>query len=148
MAVSAADLEGFTLETEKKPDKVSGVTVSQIPEILVKLLATEAPKALKDPEYELVLRVPVKAPKPLKDDASADAKAEHAKATEAAEKQAESVVKQLALYAAAWGKGQDPKLYIHKVQNRKDMPKNHARLAVELDSDVPSENRPGRRAGR
>lgn len=148
MALSDSDLEGFTLETEKKPDKVYGVTVSQIPEILVKLLETEAPKALKDPEYELVLRVPVKHPKPLKEGASTEAQAAHKEATEAAEKQAESVVKQLALYAAAWGKGQDPKLYIHKVQNRKDMPKNHARLAVELDSEVPSENRPGRRAGR
>jgi hypothetical protein len=145
MALSNADLEGLELVTERKPEKAGGVTVSQIPENLVKLLTAEAPKALADSDHELILRVPVRLPEPLKDNATAEAKAAHAEATSEAHKRANDTAKQLTLYAAAWGKGQTPKLYIHKVPNRKDMPANHARLAVEDWDKVPKENRPGRR---
>jgi hypothetical protein len=120
---------------------------------LVKYLETEAPKALADKDYELILTVPVKVeePKALPKDATAEQKTTHAQQGEAylkAVEKATSTAKQLALYAAAWGKGQDPKLYIHKVQNRRDMTGNVARLAVDKWEDVPADNRPGRRAGR
>jgi hypothetical protein len=96
---------------------VAGVTSVEIPEGLAKLLAEHVPTALKDADFELTLTA--------KDEATA---------------------KKLALYARAWGARQEPKLYIHKVPNRRDMPANVARLAVEKDEEVPAENRPGRRA--
>lgn len=145
MALSNSDLEGMELVSERKPEKAGGVTVSQIPEMLVKLLTAEAPKALADQDYELILRVPVRAPAPLPEKATDEQKAAHKAETEAAEKKAVETAKQLTLYAAAWGKGQDPKLYIHKVPNRKDMPAHHARLSVQKWDDVPKDNRPGRR---
>jgi hypothetical protein len=95
---------------------VAGVVQGEIPAMLAKLLEVEVPKALKDPDYELQLTA--------KD---------------------ESKVKKLAGYARAWGGRQEPKLYIHKVPNRRDMPANVARLVVELESNVAAENRPGRR---
>lgn len=95
---------------------VGGVTETAIPEGLAKLLAEHAPKALNDPDFELTLTA--------KDEATA---------------------KKLALYARAWGARQTPKLYIHKVPNRRDMGTNVARLAVDKDEDVKPENRPGRR---
>ena len=104
----------FSMTVERKPE--GGVTVSQLPPALVKLLQEYAPKALADKDFELILTA--------KDKATAQ---------------------KLALYARAWGNGQEPKLYIHKVPNRRDMKDNVARLAVELDSDVNPENRPGRR---
>lgn len=105
----------FSIATTRKP--VPGVTAGVIPPKLAEMLAVEAPKALKDTDYELVLTA--------KDEPTA---------------------KKLALYARAWGAQQEPKLYIHKVPNRRDMGANIARLAVELDSEVSAENRPGRRA--
>lgn len=135
MALTDTDLEGMTLVTERKPEKAGGVTVSHIPAPLVALLEQEAPKALKDKDYELILRVPVR----HAEDATAEDKAKaHATAI--------STMKQLVLYSAAWGKGQTPKLRITKVPNRrddKDTPM--ARLKVENDEEVPAENRPGRR---
>jgi hypothetical protein len=95
---------------------VAGVVETEIPEGLAKLLAEHAPKALGNTDYELTL-------------------------TAKDEKQA----KILAGYARAWGARQEPKLYIHKIQNRRGMESNLARLAVELDTDVPAENRPGRK---
>lgn len=157
MAYSTADLtsdlEGFELAAEVKPDKTSGVTVSQMPETLVKMLAEHAPKALADDSHELVLRVPVKVDKskvPATTDKSTPAeKAEALKAlgeaTAEAQARATATVKLLAGYATAWGKGQEPKLYITKTPNRKDMPNWHARLSVKKWDDVPTENRPGRR---
>lgn len=145
MALSASDLEGFELAPERKPEKAGGVTVSTIPAPLVSLLETHAPKALEDKNFELILRVPVRGPDALSEKATEAEKAAHKVATDEAEKKAVSTLKQLALYAAAWGKGQTPKLYIHKVPNRKDMPATHARLSVEKDEDVKPENRPGRR---
>lgn len=145
MPLTAEDLAGLEIVTERKPEKAGGVTVSQIPEFLVNLLKQESPKALADNDHELILRVPVRLPEPLTDKATDEAKAAHKEATEAATKKANETAKQLTLYAAAWGKGQTPKLYIHKVPNRKDMPSNHARLAVEDWDKVPKENRPGRR---
>lgn len=96
---------------------VGGVTLTALPEKLVEALEREVPKALEDPDYELTLTA--------KD---------------------EKAAKRLALYARAWGARQDPKLYIHKVPNRRDMAGNIARLAVEKDENVKPENRPGRRA--
>jgi hypothetical protein len=95
---------------------VGGVTEGQIPEKLAALLAQHAPKALSEPDYELTLTA--------KDEATA---------------------KRLALYARAWGARQEPKLYITKVPNRRDMAKNIARLSVRKDEEVPAENRAGRR---
>lgn len=145
MALTENDLEGLEIVTERKPEKAGGVTVSQIPAFLVNLLTQEAPKALADNDHELILRVPVRGPDKLSDKATDAEKATHKEATDAAVKKATETAKQLTLYAAAWGKGQTPKLYIHKVPNRKDMPSNHARLAVEDWDKVPKENRPGRR---
>jgi hypothetical protein len=106
----------FSIVTAHKP--VGGVTMVEIPAALAAMLAENTPKVL-DPKTdvdELVLTA--------KDEATA---------------------KKLALYARAWGARQEPKLYIHKVPNRRDMGANVARLAVELDAEVPAENRPGRK---
>lgn len=137
MALTDADLEGFELSAEVKPEKTSGVSVSTIPAVLVKLLEKAVPKVLdpKDPTDEITLSLPYKA---------FPQETEKEKVTES-RKEVEGNVKQLALYAAAWGKGQEPKLYIHKLPNRKEMSANVARLAVEKWEDVPKENRPGRR---
>jgi hypothetical protein len=145
MALTNEDLEGFELATERRPEKAGGVTISHIPASLVTLLEQEAPKALADTAYELVIRVPVRGPAPLSDKATDAEKTAHKEATAAAEEKAVSTAKQLSLYTAAWGKGQTPKLYISKIPNRKTMPGNHARLRVKLWDDVPAENRPGRR---
>lgn len=156
MAVTDSDLEGFELVSEKKPEKAGGVTISTIPAMLVKLLESEAPKALADKDYELILRMPVRVDlsdiAEVTEESTDKEKAQYeqavAKAKDEANKKAISTLKQLTLYAAAWGKGQEPKLYIHKVPNRKDMPETTARLAVDKWEDVPADNRPGRRAGR
>lgn len=95
---------------------VGGVTDVAIPPRLAKLLAEKVPEVLKDADHELTLTA--------KDEASA---------------------KKLALYARAWGMRQDPKLYIKKIPNRRDMGDNIARLTVAKDADVTAENRPGRR---
>jgi hypothetical protein len=96
---------------------IAGVTEGEIPPALAKLLETHAQKALTEADYELTLTA--------KDEIQA---------------------KKLAGYARAWGARQTPKLYIHKVPNRRDMTKNVARLAVELDDEVAPENRPGRKS--
>jgi hypothetical protein len=144
MAINDSDLEGFELVSTKRPEKAGGVTVSQIPAMLVKLLEQEAPKALstkaKPSDYEIILSIPVRHTPDEKKSGK-----ENAEAKAEAEKAAKNTVQQLASYAAAWGKGQEPKLYIHKIPNRKDMADNVARLAVELDSEVGKDNRPGRR---
>jgi hypothetical protein len=153
--VTDSDLEGFELVPERKAEKAGGVTISQIPAGLVALLKEHAPKALNDRNYELVLRVPVKVPAPpalteaqikALDDKASKARVEQITTYHEALEKAVDTVKQLALYSVAWGKGQDPKLYINKIPNRKDMPPNHARLGVKLDTDVAPENRPGRNA--
>lgn len=95
---------------------VAGVTQGTVPEGLAKLLAAHVPAALADKDHELQLTA--------KD---------------------ETAAKKLALYARAWGAQQEPKLYIHKIPNRRDMPANVARLEVQLDSEVTAENRPGRK---
>lgn len=154
MPLTDQDLEGFELVSEPKPDKASGVTISEIPATLVKLLTEHAPKALADQSYELVLRVPVRVDSskvPATTDKSTPAEKAAAlaaldEATAEAQKAATKTAKLLASYATAWGKGQtDPKLYITKVPNRKDMPDWHARLSVKNWDDVPKDNRPGRR---
>ena len=132
MALTDVDLSGLEVEAEARPEKGSKVEVSEIPAALVKRLETEAPRALKDKNYEVVLRLPYD-PKETDDE----------KATSLAH--VSGVIRQLTLYAAAWGKGQTPKLYIHKRPNRKGVEGNVARLAVEDWEKVPAENRPGRR---
>jgi hypothetical protein len=112
----ADDFGEFEVVATHKP--VSGVTEGQIPERLAAMLATHAPKALTEADYELTLTA--------KDEATA---------------------KRLALYARAWGARQEPKLYITKVPNRKDMGAHVARLSVKKDEDVSVDNRPGRRSG-
>jgi hypothetical protein len=102
----------ITLDRKPKP----GITVGQVPPVLARALAENAPKALVDPDFELTLTA-----------------------------RDEKTAKLMAGYARAWGAQQTPKLYIHKVPNRRDMPANVARLAVELDESVPPENRPGRK---
>lgn len=154
MALTDADLEGFTLVSERRPEKAGGVTVSQIPATLVKLLESEAPKALADKDHELILRLPVRpdySEVPEVNDKSTEAeKAANAKAKAEADSKALALamgnVKQLALYATAWGKGQDPKLYITRQPPRKDEKDVPiARLKVRKDEDVPAANRAGRR---
>lgn len=170
MALSDSDLDGFTSEVEEIPSKTQGVSVSTIPTALVNLLEKQIPTILDQKGKEIILRVPVKATKPqpigdaptLPEGATKEQKAEHEAATkahqeayqgyvkalaeyQAAEKKATDTVKQLCLYAGAWGKGQTPKLYVRKVMNRKDMPGYHARLAADTWSKVPEDNRPGRR---
>jgi hypothetical protein len=92
---------------------VAGVTEVQIPKALSDLLAKHVPTVLKDGDHELTLTA--------KDEAAA---------------------KKLALYARAWGARQEPKLYIKKIPNRRDMAVNVARLEVRKDEDVTS--KPGR----
>jgi len=113
-AVDYGKFGEFSIAPVMKPKP--GVVAGEIPAPLAAMLAEYAPKALTDPDFELVLTA--------KDEATA---------------------KQLAGYARAWGARQEPKLYIKKVVNRRDMPDNQARLSVELDSEVPPENRPGRK---
>lgn len=105
----------FAIEPTRKP--VGGVTETQIPPKLAELLATHAPKALADPDYELTLTA--------KDEPTA---------------------KRLALYSRAWGARQEPKLRITKIPNRQGMGKHIARLSVAKDEEVAPENRPGRRS--
>jgi hypothetical protein len=111
-----ADFGEFTLEVVHKPVGASPVTEGQIPEKLAAFLAEEAGKALDDQDYEVLV-------------------------TAADEKQA----KLLSSYSAAWGKRQEPRLYIHKLPNGKRYPANVARLAVELDD--PDAVRAGRPVG-
>lgn len=169
MALSNADLDGFESEVEQVPSKTQGVSVSSIPQALVTLLEKQAPQVLDRKDKEIILKMAPKAPKPepvpdvealpegatkAQQEAHAKALESHKEAVEAhrkavevyaeAEKAAVSTIKQLCLYASAWGKGQEPKLYVHKVMNRKDMPAWHARLSVESWDKVPPENRPGR----
>jgi hypothetical protein len=96
---------------------IAGVTQGEIPPPLHRMLTEHAPKALADKDYELTLTA--------KDEATA---------------------KRLAGYARAWGARQEPKLYIHKLPNGKRYDARVARLAVDLDSEVSEENRPGRKA--
>jgi hypothetical protein len=111
-----ADFGEFTLEIAHKPVGASPVTEGQIPEKLAAFLAEEAGKALDDQDYEVLVT-------------AADAKQ----------------AKLLSSYSTAWGKRQEPKLYIHKLPNGKRYPENVARLAVELDD--PNAIRAGRPAG-
>lgn len=108
----------FTVVASPKP--VAGVTDVEIPPRLAELLKAETEKVLAS-----------KGDKELTLTASSPEKA-----------------KTLALYARAWGARQEPKLWIHKIPNRKGMSDKIARLSVEKDEDVAPENRPGRRVGK
>lgn len=77
-----------------------------IPPQLAELLAANVPAILTSDDKELTLTA--------RDDTAA---------------------KRLTMYARAWGALQEPRLYIHKLPNRRDMTKNVVRLAVEIDSE-------------
>ena len=98
---------------------VAGVSIEPVPENLAKHLAKLVPEVRKDKDHELTI-------------------------TAASERDAAV----LAGHAKRWGKQQTPELYIHKLPNGNRYPKNVARLAVDLASEVPPENRPGRTATR
>lgn len=132
MAFTDADLEGFSLVTEKKPERSGGVTVSQIPAALVKLLEAEAPKALADKDHRLILRLPVRVAEDADDATKAEAKAKALKD-----------VVLLASYATAWGKGQTPKLYLTRQPNPRDEKGEPiVRMKVEKDEEA---NKRGRK---
>jgi hypothetical protein len=114
MALTAEDFAGFDVTLERKP--VAGVTPGVIPPPIAEQMAQAAPKALADPDFELLVTA--------KDDA---------------------VLKQIIGYSRAWGAQQEPKLRITKIPNRKDMPNNVARLNVIKEEDVPEDSRPGRK---
>lgn len=98
---------------------IAGVTDVEIPAALAEMLAAQTPKALADKDFELAIKA--------KDEATA---------------------KKIALWSRAWGAKQEPKLYIHKIPNTRAMGANMARLAVELDSEVTADNRPGRKVNK
>lgn len=158
MAVTESDLMGLEVTTERKPERSGGVSVSNIPAMLVKFLEAEAPKALEDPKNNrLTLRLPVgeitlpEGTKPINDKSSEAEKEVHAqavaRATDEKKKQLRASLDQLALYARGWGNVQEPKLYMTRVQNTKDEKESGepvVHIKVQLDSDVPANNRPGR----
>lgn len=86
---------------------VAGISQGEIPEGLAALLAEHVPAVLASADHELILTA--------RDEAAA---------------------KKLSLYARAWGARQEPKLFIHKIPNKRDMKDNVARLTVQLDSEV------------
>jgi hypothetical protein len=101
------------------PKPVAGITVTPVPEDFAKALAVEVPKVQKSADHELTITA----------DSARDA----------------------AMYAAHaknWGLSQEPQLYITKLPNGKRYPEEVARLNIRLMSDVPAENRPGRRTTR
>jgi hypothetical protein len=95
---------------------VPGVSILPVPEKLAAHLKELTPKVLKDEDHELTI--------------TAASKADAAK---------------LAAHAKRWGSQQKPEIYINKVPNGNRYPENVARLNVRLMSDVPVENRPGRK---
>jgi hypothetical protein len=108
--------QDFEFTIAVTPKPVAGVSLLPVPENLAKHLTTLVPKVLKDADHELTI--------------TAASKADAAK---------------LAAHAKRWGSQQTPELYINKIHNRRDMSDNIARLNVRLMSDVPVENRPGRK---
>lgn len=107
---------GFTFKLAVTPKPVGGVSVKPVPDDLAKGLAVEVPKVLKSKDHELTIT---------------------------AENEREA--HELAAHAKRWGLQQKPELYINKVPNGNMYGKNVARLNVRLMSDVPPENRPGRK---
>lgn len=99
------------VERKAKP----GVIKGEIPADLAGLLAAEAPKALKDPDYELILFDP---------------------------ELSEAEIKVQASYARAWGFQQDPQLNVRRIANHKGMKDNEARLTVALLSESKPLGRP------
>lgn len=113
---TSLNLDDFTVEVARKP--TPGVVAGTVPPKLAEYLAAKVPEVLANSaDNELII-------------AAADA----------------GSAKALAGYARAWGAQQTPQLRITKTPNRRDMSDNLARLEVKLESDVPAENRPGRRA--
>jgi hypothetical protein len=95
---------------------VAGVVTVEIPKPLADLLAEHVPTVLKSNDLDLTLNA--------KD---------------------EKTAKLLAGYVKAWGARQEPKLYIRRLPNRRNQADTEVRFSVALDSDVPADNRPGRR---
>jgi hypothetical protein len=125
----------FTVAVAHKP--VGGVTEGQIPDALAALLAEHVASLVTNTK------------------AIADAKdGETVKPVFDADRELvltardEKAAKLLSSYATAWGRRQEPKLYIHKVPNGKRYGPEVARLAVELDEEVGPDNRPGRKASK
>lgn len=116
---SDKDFGQFSLTIAAKPVGPSAVTPGEIPETLATFLSENVKTTLENDTQEIVLTA-----------------------------ETEGQAKLLASYAAAWGKQQNPVYRIRKVPNGKRYAANIARLAVELDDEVPPENRPGRRAGK
>jgi hypothetical protein len=98
---------------------VAGVTVVEIPKALSDALAKEVPAVLASADLDLHLTA-----------------------------RDEKTAKKIAGWVKAWGARQDPKLYIRRLPNRRDQKDNTIRFSVALDSDVPSENRPGRKVNK
>lgn len=99
------------------PKPVAGVTTIPVPEKLAAGLAGVVPQILKDKDHEITLT----------GDNARDAA-------------------MLAAHAKRWGLEQKPQLYITKLPNGKRYPDTVARLSVKLMSEVPPENRPGRKS--
>ena len=113
--MSDVDLGEFSVEVTTVAQP--GVVAGKVPQALADLLAAKVPEVLKEPDKkELTIAA--------HDEASA---------------------KKIALYARAWGAQQEPRLYITKVPNRRDMENRYARLKVRLDSEVDDANKPGRK---
>ena len=109
-------MSDMQFELAVAPKPVAGVSILPVPEKLAEGLAKLVPQVLKDKDHELTL--------------TAASKADAAK---------------LAAHAKRWGAQQTPELYINKVPNGNRYPEHVARLNVRLMSDVPAENRPGRK---
>ena len=107
---------GFTFTIVKAPKPVAGVSTKPVPDDLAKALGPLVADVLKSKDHELILTA-----------------------------ETEREAHELAAHAKRWGSLQKPEIYINKVPNGKIYPKEVARLNVRLMSDVPPENRPGRK---
>jgi hypothetical protein len=106
----------FKVEVTRKP--VAGVTFEPVDEELAKYLTELVPVVLKEnKDKELTI--------------TAENERDAAK---------------YAAHAKRWGTQQTPPLYIHKLPNGKRYGPEVARLAVELESEVGPDNKPGRKA--
>lgn len=104
---------GLTVEVSNRPQP--GVAQGTIPPELAELLEAKVPEAMKAPEdKEIILQA-----------------------------DSEKEVKLYASYAKAWAGQQEPKLFIRRIANRRDMPDTMARLVVCLLADAPKLGRSG-----
>jgi hypothetical protein len=106
----------FQLVMAPKPSPKKSVTSGPVPADLAKQLAVIVPQVMETNDHELRLTA----------DSARDAAL-------------------LAAYARKWGTEQMPELYIRKLPNTKEMPKEVARISVQLASEVTEDQRPGRK---